>query len=286
MHEGGHAINLSHFASEFFRNAIRAHVVEYAGYYEGRLAAIYIRGSVHRNEAIPGISDLDIIPFIWDEFTEDDRSYWSSVRDKLEPKYPGTKLGWACPVGTMRTVEPLHSELKHDATLVFGTDMVAELDPPMPDYFQGVWQLAQFLSGVDGGDRSHSSIPAAPERKLRKLSRLTIMAAAGLLLAQEDLRSYQAAHVLPKALEHCPGFRELLNEAGRHHDTIAPTTAEAVDDFQARFLAFTAWVGAHRARLHDFRVPKAVEDLSNNPSQARMVIEAVPEDLVKLPGRN
>ena len=68
-------VNVDHFSAEFFRNAVLAHVSEYRAYSD-RLASIYIRGSVHRNEAVPGISDLDIIPFIWDEFTEADRSFW------------------------------------------------------------------------------------------------------------------------------------------------------------------------------------------------------------------
>ena len=56
--------NLEHFHEEFFRNAISRHIDEYCAYYSDRLATIYIRGSVHRNEGVVGISDLDILVFL------------------------------------------------------------------------------------------------------------------------------------------------------------------------------------------------------------------------------
>ena len=286
MPEDHSVINLSHFLAEFFRNAVRAHVAEYRAYYADRLASVYIRGSVHRNEAVPGISDLDIIPFIWDEFTETDRSFWKAVRDKLEPEYPGTKLGWACPVETMRTIESLQSVLKHDATLIYGCDLVGEMDPPVPDYFNRVWLLVRFLSGVDEEDRSQSSIPNASDRRYRKLARLTVTAAGGFLLAEDELHSYRAVDVLPRVLELCPEFQVLLSETSKHYDRISPTTDESVGEFEAQFLAFTAWVGGRRATLNGLPIPAAVESLSRSPEHAPGVIASIPEAAVKLPGRN
>lgn len=46
-------VNLSLFGEKFFREAIQYHVYEYWTYLQNRLAAIYIGGSVHRNEAVP-----------------------------------------------------------------------------------------------------------------------------------------------------------------------------------------------------------------------------------------
>ena len=51
---------------EFFRGAIRRHVSEYYTVFGHRLVSVYVWGSVHLNEAVPEVSDLDLHPFIKD----------------------------------------------------------------------------------------------------------------------------------------------------------------------------------------------------------------------------
>src|SRR5829696_7254529 len=88
-------INLDHFESEFFRRAIRRNVQEYVAHFGERLVAIYVVGSVHRNEAVPGVSDLDIYAVIADAFSETDQEWWQQE----DPGELEREFGSGCGVG-------------------------------------------------------------------------------------------------------------------------------------------------------------------------------------------
>ena len=169
---------MDHFENEFFREAIRRHVEEYAAHFGERLAAIYVSGSVHRNEAMPGISDLDLHPFITDTFDEADWQWKRRVQKQLELEFgtacglsaarPVTEAflqGMQAPSGARTIVaDPVdgtlrqqfqHEErpgrlarafgilLQYDATLVWGRDLIEGLQIPPPDR---TWAQGWFLS--------------------------------------------------------------------------------------------------------------------------------------------
>jgi hypothetical protein len=172
-------LQLGHFQDRFFREAIRRHVEEYDAHFGERLAAIYVSGSVHRNEALPGLSDLDLHPFIIDTFDEADWQWKRRVEKELEREF-----GIACGLGPARTVtagflrgiqadsaenytlvvdpgdrtlrwQPVEEErvakpareygilLRYDATLVSGCDLTGGLPIAPPD---GRWARVWFLS--------------------------------------------------------------------------------------------------------------------------------------------
>jgi hypothetical protein len=171
-------INLHQFENEFFRKAIRRHVEEYASHFGGRLAAIYVSGSVHRNEAVPGISDLDLHPFITGTIAGADQEWWQRVRRELDLEF-GKIYGLGQPRsiteefiagvqaasadrynvatdtadGTLRW-QPDPDErkamlargygllLRYDATLVWGRDLIEGLQIPSPD---ATWAQVWFL---------------------------------------------------------------------------------------------------------------------------------------------
>ena len=174
-------INMDHFEDEFFREAIQRHVAEYVAHFGKRLAAIYVSGSVHRNEAVPGISDLDLHPFITDTFDEADWEWKRRVQKQLElvfgaacdlsPARPVTQI-WLRDVhapsgiytlitdrddGTLRW-QPDPDERKamlargygllvrYDATLVWGRDLIEGLQIPAPD---ATWARVWFLCPWD-----------------------------------------------------------------------------------------------------------------------------------------
>lgn len=171
-------INLRHFSNEFFREAVRRHVEEYVAHFGERLAAIYVSGSVHRNEAVPGISDLDLHPFISDTLTEADEEWWQKLMQVLDREY-GKIYGLVRPRsvttefiagihaptadrdtivsdpvdGTLRW-QPDPDERKasqargyglllgYDATLVWGRDLIEGLRIPPPER---TWAEGWFL---------------------------------------------------------------------------------------------------------------------------------------------
>jgi hypothetical protein len=177
--ETSEPINLGHFQDEFFRIAIRRHVREYAAHFGDRLAALYISGSVHRNEAVPGVSDLDVHSFITDALVEEDHEWWRQTTKAMDREFgrlygicrPRTATeGWRqrlqapsaarYPIvadpddGTLR-LEPTEEErqailarsygilLRYDATRVWGRDLLQCLAIPPPDR---AWAQAAFLS--------------------------------------------------------------------------------------------------------------------------------------------
>jgi hypothetical protein len=89
-------LNLHHFGEEFFRGAIRRHVEEYVAHFGERLVAIYVSGSVHRNEAVPGVSDLDLFSFIRDSLREEDGEWRERTRQRLDGE-PGALAGLTLP---------------------------------------------------------------------------------------------------------------------------------------------------------------------------------------------
>ena len=66
-------VNLDSIADGFFRDAVVDHVSVYCDLFDERLVSVYVWGSVHRNEAVPEVSDLDLHPFVIDAVTDADR---------------------------------------------------------------------------------------------------------------------------------------------------------------------------------------------------------------------
>lgn len=66
-------VNLDSIAVGFFRDAVVDHDSVYREVFDERLVSVYVWGSVHRNEAVPEVSDLDLHPFILDAVTDADR---------------------------------------------------------------------------------------------------------------------------------------------------------------------------------------------------------------------
>ena len=80
-------LNLSSLREDFFKEAIEYQVYEYWTHFKNRLAAIYVGGSIHRNEAVLGVSDLDLYPFIVDSFNERDSRWFNQAEERVESRY-------------------------------------------------------------------------------------------------------------------------------------------------------------------------------------------------------
>lgn len=275
------AINLEYFREEFFRRAIVCHIAEYCRYYNDRLAAIYIRGSVHRNEGVVGTSDLDILVFLRDDFTEQDRAYWDMNKNRLEAEFPGTQgMGYACPVERALALPSLLAQLKHDATLVFGNDLIGDQKFAQPDYFPRLWLLIRFLAGVDQRNRSESVVPGEPHLRLRRLARMAVWGGAGHLFTLNKLKSYSGSDVLPGVLAVCPQWREFIEYTGQHYAVVVPTSEGEVSSYEAKLIRWVLWVGAQRVHLRGADLPIAFDEMPDDAKVVRQTIAEIPEGMI------
>ena len=92
--------------NEFFRAVVERCIAECCVHFGERLVVIYVYGSVHRDEAVPGVSDLDAGIFTTDGFSPQDAEWRSQINDRLNMEFPSLPSGWmprAIGVGWART---------------------------------------------------------------------------------------------------------------------------------------------------------------------------------------
>lgn len=238
-------LDLSSIADPFFRAAVAAHVAEYVRHFGERLAAVYVWGSVHRGEAVPGVSDLDLHAFIRGELSPADESWFQTERHTLDARFPETRgLNRPLPLSALlgglrddaspaeqRFKQSLGFRLLHDATLVWGRNLLPgpEVLPPFDrafaaGSFEGARDLMRFAAGADAENRTDFALPDAPALRLRKLARLAVIAGGWYLVGEARLRSLHGADVLPLLRERFPAWAALLNETERLY--IVPASAE------------------------------------------------------------
>ncbi|MYB01199.1 hypothetical protein F4X90_16230 [Candidatus Poribacteria bacterium] len=257
-------VNLSRFSEEFFREVIRYHVYEYWTYFQSRLAAIYIGGSVHRNEAVRDISDLDLYPFIVDEFSEADRKWFSEAEQRIASKYPSAN-GLCPPRPVSDVLDGSQSEtdkiayirsqawvhrLRYDTTLILGKNLVAELRVPnmdkeqARDYFQCVSDLVRYAAGLETENKTDFRLPEALPRRLRKLARLAVLSGAYLLIGYGELYSFKGVDVLPSLKSRFPHWRAFLEETETLYISPDPAATDSkISTYLSQLVSWVDWVG-------------------------------------------
>ena len=257
-------VNLSRFNEEFFREAIQYHVYEYWTYFQNRLSAIYVGGSVHRNEAVPDVSDLDLYPFIRDEFNDADREWFGQAEQRVESRYP-TANGLCPPRPDSDVLDGLQSAVdeiaymrsqawvyrfRYDTTLVFGSDLIAGLSMPdmgrdqAPDYFQCVWDLVRYAAGLEAKNKTDFRLPKVLSHRLRKLARLAVLGGAYLLIGNGELYSFKGTDVFPQLKARFPQWRAFLNETEVLYifpDSSA--TDRKISAYLSQLVSWVDWVG-------------------------------------------
>ena len=256
--------NLSLFSERFFREAIRYHVYEYWTYFQNRLAAIYVGGSVHRNEAVPGVSDLDLYPFIVDEFNEADRKWFKQAEQRVELRYPSAN-GF-CPPRSVTEVldglQPTADEIayvrslawghrfRYDTTLILGNDLIEGIRVPdmdkdlARDYFQCVWDLVRYGAGLETENKTDFRLPKTSPRRLRKLARLAVLGGAYLLIGSGELPSFKGTEVLPLVRVRFPQWHAFLDETEALYISPVPsTTGDEINVYLSQLVPWVDWVG-------------------------------------------
>ena len=256
-------VSLSLFSEEFFREAIQYHANEYWSYFQSRLAAIYVGGSVHRNEAVRGVSDLDLYPFIVDEFSEADRKWFDEAEQRVDSRFPSAN--GLCPprpvsdvinglqaaadeIASMRSRAWVH-RLRYDATLVLGTDLIVGLGVPdmdksqARDYFQCVWDLVLYTAGLESENKTDFRLPKTPSHRLRKLARLAVLGGAYLLIADGALYSFKGVEVFPRLKARFPHWHTFLNETEMLYISQDPSaTDNEINAYLSQLVPWVNWV--------------------------------------------
>ncbi len=252
-------INLHVFQNDFFREAIRSHISEYHTHFCERLISVYVWGSVHRNEAIPRISDLDLHAFIDDVVTESDLQWCNKASKRLEEAFPKTQ-GLTRPRSTDDLLQGLRPEaddnsrtrtrafafrLHYDATLVWGRDLIEKLNIPIPKsrgFDQTPWELTRYAAGLEKENRTDFSLPREPSLRLRKLARLGVLGGSEFLKSQGKFRSYKGAEVIPVLEEMFPEWGNFLEETRAFYIFPTEPTNNEVSEYLSELVIWMDWL--------------------------------------------
>ena len=170
--------------NEFFRAVVERCIAECCAHFGERLVSIYVYGSIHRDEAVPGVSDLDAGIFTTDGFSPQDAEWRSQINDRLNMEFPSLPSGWmprAIGVGWARTDATMSEAdeavlqaalrgimqevrpdaeastllrrrggaylLRYDATRIWGDNLTSGQAVPPPD---ALWARVAFQCPWDG----------------------------------------------------------------------------------------------------------------------------------------
>jgi hypothetical protein len=215
----------------FFGAALARHVEAYIRHFADRLISVSVWGSAHRGEAIPGVSDLDLQAFITDAPVPADDAWFQRERHILEGEFPGTLgLSRPFPVSNLlnglqpeatpqqrRLTQALGFRLRHDGTLLWGTDPVPEQSAlPTLDRsfgiggFESQRDLARWAAGLNSENKTDFPLPDSPPLRLRKLARLAVLAGGWYLIAEGRLLSLRGSDVLPALHDELPEWDAFL----------------------------------------------------------------------------
>ena len=236
-------VNLDAIADGFFRDAVVRHVSVYCEVFHERLVSVYVWGSVHRNEAVPGVSDLDLHPFILDSVTDADRFQLRDSEVSLRTEFPATH-GLVTPRSVDRVSE-VSTRLRYDATLVWGEDLIngMEIQPPDPvGAFRDPWELVRYTAGLQEENTTDFSLPDEPSLRLRKLGRLAVLGGGYLLMASGGGYSLKGSEVLPLLEEAYPDWRGILRRTSEIYvHSVHPSEGE-VDEYLSQLVEWMEWI--------------------------------------------
>jgi hypothetical protein len=262
-------IHLDLIRHEHFRSGIRRRVSAYHAHFSDRLAAVYVSGSVHRDEAVPGVSDLDMLYFIRDPFSEADEQWIRQIRQQFEEESPdlggATRPRFVDEV-LLRGSQPDADEdarirarawgtrLRYDATRVWGQDVLEGLAVPPPDRswarlcFQSPWDLTRHAAGLEAENRTDFTLPEDPPLRLRKLARLGVLGGAWLLAAHGEFSSFRGSDVLPPLLQRFRHWSTFMSDTTRLYVQPVDATPAQVSRYLTELVPWMDWIGAGLAQ--------------------------------------
>ena len=217
----------------------------YLRHFGDRLVAVYVWGSVHRGEAVAGVSDLDLHAFVGGAPDAADEAWFQTMRHVLAAQYPGT-FGLSRPLIAADWLggesAAMHFRLRYDATRLWGADRLPapESLPPIDrafgaGSFESVRALSRFAAGETIVNETDFDLPDDPALRLRKLARLAVLGGAWYLVATGALRSLRGADALPVLRESFPDWESFLTKTEKWyiHPVNAAEAAREIADYTA-----------------------------------------------------
>ena len=254
--------NLHLFDDQYFVQLIQHHILEYHAHFAERLISIYVWGSVHRNEAIQGVSDLDLYPFIEGPLRKTDHQWCRETQEKLNREFPYAR-GLCLPrsiddvlqgrqPGANKDLRSRHQafgfRLHYDATLVWGRDLTGEFELPIltpswvREYFQPALDLTRYVAGLEKENKTDFSLPDETRLKLRKLARLSVLGGACLLMAQGRFRSLKGVDTIPVLKTSYPQWTDFLDETEELYIHLTHSSNERVSIYLSQLVKWMDWI--------------------------------------------
>lgn len=254
--------NLHLFDDQYFVQLIQRHILEYHAHFAERLISIYVWGSVHRNEALQGVSDLDLHPFIQGSLKKIDLQWCRETQKRLDHEFPGVSgLGLPRSIddvlqggqpGANKDMRSRHHafgfRLHYDATLVWGRDLTGEFELPIltpswvREYFQPVLDLTRYAAGLEKENKTDFSLPEETRQRLRKLARLGVLGGACLLMAQGRFRSLKGVDTIPVLKASYPQWTDFLDETRELYIHLTRSSNERVSRYLLRLVKWMDWI--------------------------------------------
>ncbi|NKB65955.1 MAG: sigma-70 family RNA polymerase sigma factor [Candidatus Latescibacteria bacterium] len=238
-------INLDSFSSPYFKDVIVQHVQAYQDRFKDRLAAMYVRGSVFRDEAVEGISDLDFFIFTTDELTPADRQWVREARQNWKAEHGTSGVGFV----PARSIAVLHQRpflkryLRYDSALVWGRDLIAgENIPPLVVGISSEWRLARYAAGLEKENTTDFRLPAEPPLKLRKFARMAVLVGASYLMHRGESHTFKGTEILPRLQRQLPQWSQFLDTTTKLyiHPTVPST--QQLESYLHQLLDWMVWV--------------------------------------------
>lgn len=255
--------NLNLFEDQYFVQLIQRHILEYHAHFAERLISIYVWGSVHRNEAVQGVSDLDLHPFIQGSLKKIDHQWCRETQERLDREFPHAR-GLSPPrsinevlqgrqLGANTSLRSRHQafgfRLHYDATLVWGRDLTGEFELPtftpswVRNYFhQSALDLTRYAAGLKKQNTTDFSLPEETRQRLRKLARLGVLGGACLLMAQGRFRSLKGIDTIPVLKASYPQWTDFLDETRELYIHLTPSSNERVSRYLSQLVKWMDWI--------------------------------------------
>ncbi len=243
-----------------FEPAVREAVECYREVYGATLVAVYYIGSVHRGEAVLGLSDIDIRAFVSKPPPPEARECLYTISDTrlapwphasdamtqartLEERFAGARPDASAQ--ERRLYRLLTFSLRYDSTRAYGEDVLVGQPVSVPDSaFARQFLCSALLDTIRlakvGKRHREFPLPREPVARLRKLGRLAVLCGASVLIARGQFRSLRGVDVLPTLESTDPRWTAFLQDTTRCYIEVQPE-APAYESYLHTLADFAEW---------------------------------------------
>ena len=113
-----------------FKAVIQTMITKCENYFQNRLVAIYLNGSIHNNEAVMGVSDIDAWVIIGEKLNDIDKNWVEENEKHLDTNFDVVKGVHFNLTSISQFKENTFARfaLKYNASLIYGKDIIKEIE--------------------------------------------------------------------------------------------------------------------------------------------------------------